>query len=203
MKITRQRIAFALPVILLFLFTACHHDPVPKPRAVLRLEYPEPSYEATSPPHCPFRFEKNSIAQIGDKGHCRLDIGYPEMKATIFLTYMPVENNLKELMTDAEKLTFDHVVKADEIGVGGQFENAESRVYGRLYEVAGNAASQVQFYVTDSTSHFLTGSLYFYSRPNYDSILPAAKYLGRDIRRLMESLRWENNDISRPGTVSD
>jgi gliding motility-associated lipoprotein GldD len=60
-----------------------------------------------------------------------------------------------------------------------------------FYEVRGNAASQAQFYVTDSTSHFVTGSLYFYARPNYDSIYPAAVYLQKDIRSIMESLRWK------------
>ena len=60
-----------------------------------------------------------------------------------------------------------------------------------FYEVTGNAASQAQFYVTDSTSHFVTGSLYFYAKPNYDSIYPAANYLEKDIRRIMESMEWK------------
>jgi gliding motility-associated lipoprotein GldD len=59
-----------------------------------------------------------------------------------------------------------------------------------FYEVQGNAASQAQFYVTDSTDHFVTGSLYFLARPNYDSIYPAAIYLQQDIRKIMESLKW-------------
>jgi gliding motility-associated lipoprotein GldD len=59
------------------------------------------------------------------------------------------------------------------------------------YEVKGNAASQSQFYVTDSTKHFVTGSLYFYAKPNYDSILPAAVHLQQDIRHIIESLRWK------------
>jgi hypothetical protein len=36
----------------------------------------------------------------------------------------------------------------------------------------GNAASSTQFYVTDSTTHFLRGVLYFYSAPNADSLKP-------------------------------
>jgi len=62
---------------------------------------------------------------------------------------------------------------------------------GNFYEVEGDAASQAQFYLTDSTSHFLTGAIYFEAKPNYDSILPAADYLKRDIRHLMETLKWE------------
>ncbi|MGY8944436.1 MAG: gliding motility lipoprotein GldD, partial [Flavobacteriales bacterium] len=40
--------------------------------------------------------------------------------------------------------------------------------------------------------HFLVGSLYFYIRPNYDSIMPAAKYVERDVIHLMESLKWRD-----------
>jgi gliding motility-associated lipoprotein GldD len=87
-------------------------------------------------------------------------------------------------------LSYEHSVKADNI-LEQPFVNIESKVYGSLFEVQGNAASQTQFFVTDSTTHFLTGSVYFYTKPNYDSILPAAAYLQNDIRNIMETLRWK------------
>ncbi|SFW28084.1 gliding motility-associated lipoprotein GldD [Sinomicrobium oceani] len=186
----KKNVILYCSVLSILLTTACGEETIPKPKAVLRLDYPSASYQATETGG-PFRFEKNTRAVIKPKGDGRLNIEYPDMKATVYLTYMPVRDNLKSLLRDAEKLTYDHVVKADEIGVGGQFENNIHHVYGRLYEVTGNAASQTQFYITDSTSHFITGSLYFYTKPNYDSILPAAAYLNKDIRRLMETLRWE------------
>ena len=94
------------------------------------------------------------------------------------------------MLIDAQKLTYEHVVKADNIAEE-KYVNEYHGVYGMFYDVAGNAASQSQFYVTDSTSHFITGSIYFNVTPNYDSILPAAAYLKNDIRHLMESLRWK------------
>lgn len=112
------------------------------------------------------------------------------MKGSVYLTYKTVHKNLDTLLADAQKLSYEHVIKADNI-LEQPFVNGQDRVYGMFYEVSGNAASQSQFYVTDSTSHFITGSLYFYARPNYDSILPAAVYLQKDIRRIMESLRWK------------
>ena len=60
-----------------------------------------------------------------------------------------------------------------------------------FYEIGGDAASQSQFYVTDSINHFLSGSLYFYVKPNYDSIYPASEYLKKDIKRIMETVSWE------------
>ena len=116
-------------------------------------------------------------------------LDYPMMNGSIYLTYKPVQGNLDTLLVDAQKLSYEHVVKADNIAEQ-PFINQEDGVYGMFYEVSGNAASQSQFYVTDSINHFVTGSLYFYAKPNYDSILPAAMYLQNDIRRIMESLRW-------------
>jgi gliding motility-associated lipoprotein GldD len=60
-----------------------------------------------------------------------------------------------------------------------------------FYEVGGDAATNSQFYVTDSTRHFVTGSLYFYAKPNYDSILPAASYIKKDIKKIIETFEWK------------
>lgn len=96
-------------------------------------------------------------------------------------------------MTDAQKLPLQHTIKADVIE-GDIYTNDLHKTYGMFYEVEGNAASQAQFYLTDSTRHFITGSVYFNSIPNYDSIVPAAEYLRNDIRHLMESLRWKEEN---------
>ena len=108
------------------------------------------------------------------------------------MTYKKIksEEKLISYLRDAQNFTQKHTQKADEIAER-LYENQERKVYGMFYEVGGNAASQSQFYVTDSTNHFLTGSLYFYTKPNYDSILPASNYLQRDIQRIMESVIWK------------
>jgi gliding motility-associated lipoprotein GldD len=93
------------------------------------------------------------------------------------------------LIKDAQNLTQKHTIKADEI-VEQKFINEDHKVFGMFYEVGGNAASQSQFYVTDSIKNFLNGSLYFYAKPNYDSIYPAAVYLKNDIKHIMETLKW-------------
>ncbi|MDO1502391.1 gliding motility lipoprotein GldD [Winogradskyella maritima] len=186
-----------MPLALLFVFS-CGDDPVPKPSAYLRLDYPTPKYQRTSI-DAPFTFEKNQesnpITEVKSKnGGTSFDvtIQYPKLKGTIYLTYKKVnDSNLIDLLRDAQTLTQKHTLKADAID-GNLFENNEKRVYGMFYEVGGNAASQSQFYATDSINHFLSGSLYFYAKPNYDSIYPAAVYLKNDIRRIMESLEWED-----------
>ncbi|MDH3698453.1 MAG: gliding motility lipoprotein GldD [Flavobacteriaceae bacterium] len=170
----------------LCLVTACEEAVVPKPKAMLRLDYSggeSEEYQADS-----FIFSHNSLAEVvRSKGGYQLQ--YPSMKGTLFLNYKAIDGDLETLLSDAQKFAYEHVVKADAI-YEQPFINTDNKVYGMFYEVKGDAASQAQFYLTDSTQHFLTGSLYFYSKPNYDSIYPAAAYLQRDIRKLMESLRW-------------
>jgi len=176
---------------------SCGSDPLPKPKAMLRLEYPPAKYVKVDV-LLPFTFEKNELAnQIknikmdGVNDVIGVDVGYTSLKGTIYLTYKKVENgNLNKLLTDAQELTQKHTIKADEIE-GVLYENPKHNVFGMFYEVGGNAASQSQFYVTDSTKNFLIGSLYFYAKPNYDSILPAAEYLKKDIKHIMETVEWK------------
>ncbi|WP_335965564.1 gliding motility lipoprotein GldD [Galbibacter sp. PAP.153] len=178
-----------LAFISVFLFFSCGNDPVPKPKGLLRLEYKSPEYTALST-QCPYVFYKNNAAEASIKPDCSMNLDYSQMNARIFITYKPINNNLDKLLRDAQKLTYEHVAKADNIQEQ-PFVNTDNKVYGMFYLVAGNAASASQFYVTDSTSHFLTGSLYFNVKPNYDSVLPAAKYLEEDIRKIMETIRWK------------
>lgn len=183
--------------ILASVCVSCGSDPLPKPKALLRLEYPQPKYVKVDVP-LPFTFEKNELAADienikldGVNNLVGVDVRYPSLKGTIYLTYKKVEQgNLTKLLTDAQELTQKHSIKADEIE-GDLYENPKHKVFGMFYEVGGNAASQSQFYVTDSTKHFLTGSLYFFAKPNYDSILPAAEYLKKDIKHIMETIEWK------------
>jgi len=171
------------------LLASCGEEPKPKPEAFLRLDYTLGDY-ATYSKNCPYTFDYNTLATIKDKGNCNFTIQYPKMKATIFLTYKPVNNNINLLLRDAEKLTYDHVIKADDIS-SQPFLNPNNKVYGMFSQVGGDAATNAQFYVTDSTRHFLTGSMYFYAKPNFDSVMPAAAYIKEDMRTIMESLRWK------------
>ena len=180
-----------VPIISLFML-GCGEDPLPKPSGMLRLDYPIATYKKANIP-LPFNFDKNEIsAPIKTAGKVKgIDIKYPSMKATIYLSYQNINgSNLDSLLRDAQNLTQSHTIKADEIA-SNLFENEEAKTYGMLYEIGGDAASQSQFYLTDSLNHFLSGSLYFYTKPNYDSIYPASEYLKKDIKRLMESLEWK------------
>jgi gliding motility-associated lipoprotein GldD len=170
-------------------FASCNDNVTPKPSAFLSLNYPKPQYAAFES-DCPYTFDMNADAVIKGKPNCAFEIRYPKMKATIYLSYKDVHDDINTLLRDAQTLTYKHVIKADDI-TEQPYLNPEKDVYGMFYQVRGNAATNVQFYVTDSTRHFVAGQMYFYAKPNFDSVMPAAEYVRVDMRRLVESIRWK------------
>jgi gliding motility-associated lipoprotein GldD len=187
-KIVLKNVGVRVGVFLMLL--SCGDSPLPKPSSYLRLDYPNANYKLLDL-KIPYQFEHAERTVIIQKQNNWVDLYYPDMKATLVMTYRPVNENLRDLFVDAEKLTFKHMIKADDIQ-SLPYENPASTVYGRVFEVFGNAATQIQFHATDSTDNFLTGALYFYAKPNYDSILPAVQHLKKDIVHLMETLEWKN-----------
>lgn len=184
----KTAIFFLIPLVQFSIFS-CKDEVLPKPSSYLRLDYPEASYVQFEN-QCPFKFQMNSEAIIKGEKDFGFTITYPKMKATIYLTYKPVQNNIDKLLRDAQKLTYEHVIKADDI-LEQPFMNSKKKVFGMFYQVDGNAATNSQFYVTDSVKNFVTGSVYFYAKPNFDSIMPAASYVRNDMQRLMETLEWK------------
>ena len=172
---------------LTFLYS-CKSDVLPKPSSQLRLDYSDPKYQAFEQ-KTPYNFQVNQQSEVKSKGNGNYEIHYPKMKATLYLSYKPVAGNIDQLLRDAQKLTYEHVVKADDISEQ-PFINKDIKVYGMFYDVNGNAATNAQFYVTDSSKHFVNCSVYFYAKPNFDSILPAVDYLKKDMRHAMETFKW-------------
>ena len=181
---------FFLLVGLAICLQSCNDDAVPRPTSQLRLEYPTPIYNSKESKY-PFSLDVNDFSTILSKGNGAVEIHYPKMKATVYLSYKPVNNDLEKLLTDAQKLTYKlHVMKADEI-IDQPYINPDKKVYGMFYTVGGDAASNALFYATDSTKNFVTGSVYFYAKPNFDSILPASSYITKDMKMMLESIKWE------------
>ena len=172
----------------ILLVTSCNEDVLPKPKGYLSLTYPRNRYVKLALDR-PYSFEVSEFAVVKDERNNWLQIQYPALKASLHITYRPIENNLKELLTESDKLVYEHAVKAEEI-ITKNFEDFDKRVFGSMQEISGNAASQIQFHLTDSTHNFIKGSLYFYTKPNYDSVLPAVAYIKKDIIRVVETLNW-------------
>lgn len=172
------------------MMVSCGKETLPKPAPYLKLKYPEATYQKIESNN-PFTFEISNLAKINFKNRNWVSIEYPKLKATVHITYKPINHDLDEILKDFEKLTFKHTIKADVINAV-PYENLQKKVFAKLYNIEGNVATNIQFRATDSLKHVLFGALYFYTRPNYDSIVPAIKYLEKDIIHLIETLEWKN-----------
>jgi gliding motility-associated lipoprotein GldD len=176
------------------LFVSCDEPANPKPKGQLRLALPEHSYQPLEMP-CPFDSEipeySTTLLRKNEGGNCWFNLSFPQQRATIHFTYKPVEENLGVLVDEAIKLTYDHHIKADGINSTNYIDTL-NHVYGTLFEVTGEVASSTQFYLTDSTNHFLRASLYFNAAPNQDSLAPVTAFVREDIQHFMQSLRWRN-----------
>jgi len=190
-----------LILILGLILAACSENPVIKKRAYPRVHYPENTgYTTLSPPDCPYSFEiasyitperKTKFFDSDVTGNCWLNLVCEPLNATIYLSYkkMSPELTLLRLMEEAYELTYKHTNKADFIQPK-EIENGNGSV-GLIYYVGGDAASNIQFFLTDTTSHFVRGALYFYTRPNVDSLKPVVEFMVQDIEQLMESWEWK------------
>jgi len=172
---------------------SCRNNSVPKPRGHFRIDLPSKEYIKFDS-ICPFTFEYPIYSLIkkepGMDEYCWFNIEFPDYKGKLHLSYMDVTDNLKLLTDDAHKLAYKHSVKADAIEEK-LWINDKKSVYGIIYLISGDAASSVQFFVTDSLSHYLRGSLYFDAQPNKDSLAPVIKFFREDIVHLIETLEWK------------
>lgn len=177
------------------MLSACKEPLSPKPRAYFRIDFPEKKYELFKS-DCNFSFEYPLYgvvkhADVSTAEPCWYNIVFSDYKATIYLTYKSLHNtDLSGYMEDIRRIVYKHTIKADDI-IETRISIPEKRVYGVLYDIKGNAASSVNFYITDSNSGFLSGSLYFNVKTNIDSLAPAVHFFREDIVHLIQSFSWE------------
>jgi gliding motility-associated lipoprotein GldD len=191
--------------ILLVLFTfcpltGCKKVAVPKPKGYFRIDLPAKTYipfkESEKLGDIPLIFEYPSYGTItGNTDNPSepgwFNIEFPCYKARIYLTYKNINNNLAGLIEQTYAMNVkNHITKADAINEQ-VINDKEDNIYGVLYDLKGNTATSVQFYVTDSIKNYLRGSLYFESEPNADSLAPVISFFREDIIHLIETLKWK------------
>jgi gliding motility-associated lipoprotein GldD len=142
---------------------------------------------------CPFRFEcpvYGKVEPIEERNNW-YNLSFPQYNATIYLSYQPVRNNLAELLDDAHIFAYRHDVKANAIEPQ-LIQTKKEDIVGLVFDIDGNTASSVQFFVTDSIKHFVRGSLYFYSTPNRDSLAPLIDFFRTDIEHLIKTIDFKS-----------
>jgi gliding motility-associated lipoprotein GldD len=195
-----QQLFFIIFIILACFVASCeYNDYTPKPRGYYRVEFPAKKYVGFLQQGFPYQFQypvygttvKDTV--FFDKkpeNPYWMNIEFKDFDAKIYLTYKVVKSksDLSVMIEDCYKMTNAHDKKADYIE--DPTFHTENNVHGVFFDVAGNTASALQFFATDSVHHFLRGALYFNVTPNADSLKPANQFLRADAEYLIKTLKW-------------
>ena len=194
------RLLLFFSFIILFYKCADEEDEhtMPKPRGYYRIAFPEKKYKLYDS-ICPFTFEYPHYSYIEKDPHpmaepCWINIQFPYFKATLHISYKDMPHKkIAALIEDSRNLAVKHQIKSTGMEKTVILRDS-AQVYGLLYDIEGNTASSLQFYVTDSTSHFIRGALYFNVRPNIDSVKIVLQFLRKDVCHLIQTLKWKKKD---------
>jgi gliding motility-associated lipoprotein GldD len=183
--------------LLVCLFSSCRKNQTPKPRGYYRIEFPVKAYKQLNET-LPYRFSIPVYAIVtADKLNPDqtdwITIEIPGNHAQIHISYKKIDNNLSRLIEESRSLVLKHIQKASSIDEQ-IFVNPAMKMYGTLYTLKGNAASPMQFYLTDSVQNFIRGALYIKEVPNYDSLRPVINFLSQDVVKMIETTEWNTTN---------
>ena len=182
-------------------FTACNSDFTARKRGYFKIDFPEKQYKLFDQPGYPYKFEYPVYAKIikdstffdrKPENDWWINIDFPSFNGKVFISYKEIgkKNNFDTLINDAFKLGYgQHTQKATAIEPVPF--TTPSGVEGIYFSLSGNTATANQFFVTDTTKHFLRGALYFDATPNEDSLGIVNDFLKEDLKYLINSLTWK------------
>jgi gliding motility-associated lipoprotein GldD len=182
------------------LLSSCNSVYTPKRRGYFKIDFPPHQYQAFDKPGYPYTFEYPLYADVvrdtsffdkTPENPYWINIDFPRFGARIYISYKVIGlNSFDKLRDDAFKMTFKHSYKASSIEPSVIY--TPNGVSGIFFDVGGNAATAKQFYLTDSTKHFLRGALYFDTAPNEDSLGIVNAFLEKDMEHLINTFRWRD-----------
>ncbi len=184
--------------IVSYFFTACNSPYTPKPKGYFKINFPEKKYQTFDVAGYPYTFDYPVYAQvlkdstffnIQAENPWWINIDFPQFNGRIYISYKAIgANQLDKLVNDAFKLTNKHTTKASSIDE--MLINTPNNIHGVFFNVGGDVATANQFFVTDSSRHFLRGALYFDATPNQDSLGIVNDYLVKDMQHLINTFKW-------------
>jgi gliding motility-associated lipoprotein GldD len=183
-----------------FLVSCNTNYTVNKKRGYFKIDLPEKKYKLFDEPGYPYSFEYPVYANIirdtvffGEKpeNDWWLNIDFPQFQGRVFLSYKEIgKNKFDSLIEDAYKMSYkQHVQKASSIEP--RAFRTPNNIDGIYFSLEGNTATANQFFLTDSTRHFLRAALYFDATPNEDSLSIVNDFLKKDLQNLINTLKWK------------
>ena len=185
---------------LLILFSCNSDYTVGKKRGYFKIDFPEKKYREFDQPGYPYSFEypvysaiikDTTFFEATPENPWWINIDFPQFAARVHMSYKEIgKNKFDSLVNDAFKLSYkQHTYKASAIEDSAMV--TPNNVHGMYFTLAGNTATANQFFLTDSTKHFLRGALYFAATPNEDSMGIVNDFLKKDILHLINTLKWK------------
>ncbi|HET6254555.1 MAG TPA: hypothetical protein VFE32_10795 [Puia sp.] len=194
--------SLALPAILLLALAcilSCNSPYTPKRRGYFRIDFPRHEYQTFDRPGYPYSFEypvyanvvkDSSFFDTVPENPYWINVDFPRFGARIYISYKQIgPNSFDKLTDDAFKMTYKHTYKASSIDQS--VIHTSNGVGGIFFHVGGNAATAQQFFLTDTTRHFLRGALYFDTTPNEDSLGIVNDFLQKDLQHLISTFKWK------------
>lgn len=195
----KRNIFLLFALVIVVFISSCNSGYTPMPRGYFKIELPQKEYRSFDQPAYPYTFEYPVYGNVikdslffdqHPESPFWINIDFPRFNGRIYISYKEIgKNKFDSLVNDAFTMSYkQHTYKASAIQPE-EFTtpNGSGGVY---FTLKGNTATGNQFFVTDSTRHFLRGALYFAATPNSDSLQPVNDFLKKDLWHLINTLKW-------------
>lgn len=189
----------ALLSFVAFFVISCNSEFTPKRRGYYRIDFPKHEYRVFDQPGYPYTFEypvyatvvkDSTFFEANPENPYWINIDIPRFSGKVYISYKDVTgNDFTRLVNDAYTMTYKHSSKATEITDSAM--RTPNGLAGVFFQVGGNAATAKQFFLSDSTKHFLRGALYFDATPNEDSLSVVNDFLQEDLKHMINTLKWK------------
>lgn len=191
---------FLLLIAFVSVLLSCNSDySAGKKKGYYKIDFPEKKYQLFDKPGYPYTFEYPVYANVikdsmffQDKAEdWWVNIDIPRFNGRIHISYKPINsvNIFDSLNNDGYKMAYKQHVDIS-TGIEERRIQTPNNIGGMYFDLGGNTATANQFFVTDTTKHFLRGALYFDAAPNADSLGIVNDFLKKDLEHLINTLRW-------------
>ena len=179
---------------------ACNSVYTPKPTGYYQINFPEKKYQLFDEPGYPYAFEYPTYAKVvkdstffgeATENEWWINVDFPQFNGRIYVSYKEIgKYKFDSLVKHSFFMTSKQSAKA--YSIDDSLVNTPNGVSGMFFTVGGDAATSNQFFLTDSTKHFLRGALYFDATPNADSLQIVNDFIKTDLKHLVNTFRWKN-----------